>query len=86
MPARTKPRKYQADDLTHTVSEREYECWGLGKGDSYRLKCMECAKNSSFGNWYEYLYDTRAKDFYVCEGCYRKLFRNNDWKAWEVGY
>ena len=85
MPARTKPRKYHADDLTHTVSEREFECWGKGGEDYYQLKCMECDKTKS-AVWYSFLFDTRAKDFFVCPMCYHKLVRDNDWKAWEVGY
>jgi len=85
MPARTKPRKYQAADLTHTVSKRQLESWGESGEETYRLKCMECDKHN-FAVWYEWLYDTRAKDFYVCPNCYRRFVRDRDWKAWEVGY
>jgi len=85
MPARTKPRKYYADDLTHTVSERLYEDWGTENENSYRLKCMGNHKFME-GNYFKFLLDTRAKDFFVCQGCYYRLFKDNDWKAWEVGY
>jgi len=82
MPARIKPRIYYAKDLTHTVSERKLENWGEKGEESYRLKCMaDCDRP-----WWQLLKDTRAKDFYVCPRCYHKLFKANDWKAWEVGY
>ena len=85
MPARTKPRKYKADDLTHTVSERQFESWGESGEDTYRLKCMECVKTTS-AVWVHFLFDTRAKNYYVCVNCYRRLTQDNDWKSWGVGF
>ena len=76
MPARKKARRYYADDMTHTVSERSVD-FDDGK---VRLFCNECCR------WYEHLVDTRAKDHYVCGNCYRKYAIMGDWKHWGVGY
>lgn len=76
MASRTRARKYFANDLTHTVSDRSAD---FDDGE-LRLKCMECDK------WYEHLVDTRAKGHYVCFVCYRKYANRHDWKCWEAGY
>ncbi len=85
MPARTKPRRYNADDYTHSVSKRwediEWKDGTTGPG----LVCMnKCGPYDE--TVYKYLLDTRVKDFYVCVVCYRNLKRNEDWKCWGSGY
>jgi len=76
MPARKTARRYYANDHTHSISHRSADF----EDGKMRLLCQECLK------YYELLFDTRAKDHFVCAGCYRRLTNNRDWKSWGVGY
>lgn len=79
MPARKSPRRYYADDLTHTVSERD---WGF---DDHKPR-LKCPIHDGWACWFPYLLDTRDPELFVCKPCYDQLVRRKDWKAWEVGY
>lgn len=104
MPARTKPRRYNADDYTHSVSKREEDCEYSNGRIGPGLLCMHPWQRIKMpgheNNWhvyghsdeylrpnmFEYLLDTRAKDFYVCATCYSYMKHKKDWRCWGSGY